>query len=266
MGIIDIDFVDLLLASKGVLHPRPNPAAVDAGRFDWLLVASASDFRIWLAEDVAAHEVPFEKAEPEVLAAQRMIDARTRALNYVLTLTDQGLKDRKWPPDFQTREKEVKSFLEAQKQGRVFELDNVARLQTPDSLPNMTVAERPYYAYKAPDSDFPYPPANLVDRLMSLYTPGEAVFLKDRPEKNFYIAVLLERSVPTLEDFKKVYENADNLLLRDPLWDNCVRDQRQEFTKQFIRHMREEWTGELDDKGRINVPKDVRDKYDKTGS
>jgi hypothetical protein len=256
-----VDFAELFLMHRGVYRAQPDPLAGAN------LEPHPKQYVIWLAEDKPAHEVPFDEVRADVLAAQRFSNARTRALAYVLKLLDPQLKERKdkWPPDFQTREKEIKSFLAEQKEGRVFELDNVCRLWTPEQQPNQTAAERPYYAYKPPENEFPYPPASLVERLMTLNNPGDALFLRDRPEKNFYVAVLLERSVPSLDDFRKVYEKADASMLRDPLWDNCVREQRQEFHKQFIRQMREEWTGELDDKGRIKVPDDVRGKFDKSG-
>ncbi len=246
------EFADYLLSNHGTYRPDY-----------WVMTPPKGLHIYWLAEDKPAHEISFAEARPKVLDAYLQSEARSNALGYVKELLEKELKDHKWPDDSATREKEVKSFLESRKQGRVFDLDKVSRLWTPESLPNFGT-ERPYYGYSPPEADYPNPPVNLVDRLMTLQKPGDAVYLKDRPEKNFYVAVLLERSVPTLEDFKKIYENADNFLQRDPLWDTFVRERRQEFQKQFIQRLREEGTGELDDKGRVKVSPEVRAKFDKT--
>jgi hypothetical protein len=248
-----LEFPDIFLRVRGTYHPRP-----------WATTAPQAEYRFWLAEDKPAHEQPFEEIKPQVLAAYQIIVARSNALRYVQDLTGKELKGREWDTDSVKREEKVKLFLEQQKKGRVFELDKIARLITPETLPNFG-SERPYYAYLPPEADIPYPPANFVERAMALRNPGDVVFLLDRPEKNFYVGVLLDRAVPTIDDFRKVYEDADRFLSRDPLWDLFMRERRQDFQKQFVQRLREEATGDLDN-GKIKIAPDVRAKYSNSES
>jgi hypothetical protein len=107
-----------------------------------------------------------------------------------------------------------------------------------------------------------YPASNLIDRLMNLQQPGDAVWFADRPENHYYVAVLVERSVPTFEDFRKIYQNAESRIGQDPMWNFFVRDHRKEFQDQFIHRMREEAAGELEN-GKYKVDAEVRARYEK---
>jgi hypothetical protein len=226
----------------------------------------------WLAEDKPARTPRYDEVKSEVLTAWQTMIAQKDARTYARELVEKDLKGRLWPGkdlkdrqgpgDVAVRTNEIEAFLKAQKKaGKVFVLENVARLWSPQTAPNLSFGPT-YHAYAPPATDIEFPPTNLIDRLMTLQQTGDAVSFADRPEHNFYVAVLVERSAPTFDDFRKIYENAGDRIGHDPLWNYFVRDSRKAFTEQFIQRMREDATGELKE-GKYNVDKEVRARYEK---
>jgi hypothetical protein len=216
----------------------------------------------WRADEVKAVTPKYEDIKGEVLHAWQTQEARREARKFVRDLIDKEVKGRTWQGDAAGRAKEIEALMDAKKAGKVFTLDNVARLWSPETAPNLA-AGKTYHTYAPPPTDIEYPPANLVDRLMSLQQPGDAAWFPDWPENHEYVAVLVERSVPTFKDFSEIYANAENRPGRDPMWTYFVRDYRKQFQDQFIRRMREEAIGELDD-GKYKVDKEIRARYEKT--
>lgn len=111
------------------------------------------------------------------------------------------------------------------------------------------------------DRRLPLPQKTWLDQLLTdLKQPGDVTVLKDRPEKTFYVAVLLSRNEPPLSDFYKAYQEASRGGIKDrhdPLFTNFLYERRQEFRQALLKQLREE-AGAADDRGQYKVDDEMR--------
>jgi hypothetical protein len=204
----------------------------------------------WRAEDKPARERSFEEARADVEAAWKLQAARPLALQEAERIR-QAL-DKKL-----TNKDDIERFLADQKQGKPIYLSDVARLKKiPSPLPGRTEYER----YRPPASEVPYPPATFVRQLLTLKKEGDAVVIKDVPEKTFYVAVLL---VPrddrrNFKEFADLYEKTPD---GDTLWQNWfMQDRRREFQRRVLEQLRAE-AGPLED-GKFVLSENIKTRGD----
>jgi hypothetical protein len=213
----------------------------------------------WRVEDDPAVERSFAAAKEDVLKAWRHIQARLLARKTARRLENEAKKET-WPTDDATRTRDVEAWLASQKYGKPFVLDNVAR-QLPVPTPNPGQS-REYKPYTPPEDYIKYPPRKFTDILLGLTRPGDATYLEDRPENALYVVVLLQRTPPTDEAFKRAFEDA---ALSDPLWNqNAGRDQ-QAFVTKFIEKMREDAAPNQTETGKWKLPEGVRLRASRSG-
>jgi hypothetical protein len=191
----------------------------------------------WRAQDDQAHARSFKAVSDEVLQAWKHRQARLLARKAARELEAES-KQRKWPTDAATREQEVKAWLDGQKLGQAFVLDNVARqlLEPRPAGADKDKDKKSYRPYTVPEKDVPYAPAKFLDALLRLQEPGDATYIADQPENTLYLAVLLVRTPPSDKEFEDAVAHPAN----DPLWEECVRKQREDFRKAYLGKMREE--------------------------
>jgi hypothetical protein len=98
---------------------------------------------------------------------------------------------------------------------------------------------------------------------MSLKAPGDTTVLRDKPVATFYVAVLEDRSDPTLSaskpdlrGFLEEYRNADK---PGSMWQmQFMVDQRRAYIDRVVRQMRIDATGgKVDEQGNIILPEGI---------
>jgi len=216
------------------------------------------EFVWWRSQDLPAQTRPFSVVRGEVESAWRLEKARQLAGREAERLEDEINKKKLNAAD-------AERLLKEQKQGPLFELDNVARLLPPRE----TLAERQteYLPYRVPEDKselFEHPPADLAKQLLTLKRPGEATVVADQPVKNFYVAVLLDRSEPSLADFKAVYARTPR---KDTLYNLFLAQRRADYRRSVLEQLRREATGgKVDKDGRFEVAAEFRQRESGTAS
>lgn len=207
-------------------------------------------FVFWRSEDRPARERPFSEVRSEVEAAWKLQEARPLAVAEAERIKKE-LSDKKL-----TVKDDIEKFLADQKQGKPVYLNNVARLvPIRSALPGRTEYER----YRPPASEVPYPPLTFVRQLLALEKPGDAVVIKDAPEKTVYVAVLL---VPrddrrNFKEFADLYEKTPD---GDSLYQSWfLEDRRREFRRRVMEQLRAE-AGALDAEGRFVVNENLKNR------
>jgi hypothetical protein len=191
----------------------------------------------WRAEDDDARDRKFKDAREDVEKAWRRMQARALAEKEMRRLVAAAKeKAGGWPSDDASRQRDVLAWLDSQKAGKAFVLNNVAREVKADS-PHAG-ADR-YEPYKPKEDEIKYPPEKFVDTLLTLQKPGDATYLEDKPQSTLYVAVLLARTPPTDAEVAYAFKNT----LMDPLWGQFTRKQREAFLRGFVEKLREDAAG-----------------------
>src|SRR5260370_31397356 len=104
----------------------------------------------------------------------------------------------------------------------------------------------------------------MVDVLMRLETPGDAVRVVDKGEEHYYVAVLLARKPPSFEDILKAYrqdKDSDKLLWAT----NLTGERRLDFRKKVMEQLRREAAPDgVDSSGNWAIPKELARKQDES--
>jgi hypothetical protein len=214
--------------------------------------------RYWRTEDRAPRVRPFEEVRDEVVAAWRLDRARALAREEARRINTavQERKGRESP-------EELVKFLREQKQGEVFELDKVAQLVAPETEVQMGVPRR-YSPYQVPPRQvkyFRYPQPDLAKQLTTeLQKPGDSLVVRDRPMRHYYVAVLLARDVPSLEQFKRVYRDASGPNPSDPLLRMALDERQHSYNEEIVGELRRQ-AAPLDKDGNYVIPEDIRTRF-----
>jgi hypothetical protein len=209
-------------------------------------------FYYWRFQDLPARARDFVEVKAEVRAAWKLEKARQLARR-----TARELEDRINQSQGPDRLRDAETLLSEQKLGPVFELRRVMPLLPPEreTLPRVRTEYRPYSVPEDQAELFPYPPADLARQLLVLERPGDAMVIADRPERNFYVAVLLDREEPSLKSFVSLYGRTPN---RDTLYTLFTQERRAEFQRKVLDQLRRESRAKLDNDGRFEIPEEIR--------
>jgi hypothetical protein len=205
----------------------------------------------WRSEDTPAHVRSFDAVRDQVKAAWFLEQARRLARKEAERIAAE-LKEKHYGPS------DAVKFLREQKQGVVFELNNVAHLipKTSEFRPGIgKLAPSDFKPYQPPKDLIAYPPADLVDQLLKLKEPGDSLVVTDQPVRHFYVAVLMEKpQVPERREFYEVYRTAgaDNRL-----WLEMMASRRHTYYRQLMEQLRGEATKDLEG-GEYVIPDTVR--------
>lgn len=202
----------------------------------------------WRSEDLPARERSYRDVRDEVMRAWRVERARQLARQEAEKLEAEINKQKLNAAD-------ATRLLREQKQGPLFELDNVAQLLPPrEVLAGRQTEYRPYQVPEDKADVLPFPPADLPKRLLELKRPGEATVVVDQPARQFYVAVLQERNEPTMADFRSIYAGTPH---SDTLYSRFLADTRTDFRRTVLEQLRKE-AGEIDKDGRFKLAEEVR--------
>jgi hypothetical protein len=231
------EFADAIFNLQGTFSP---------GRFDLRDESNPfgppiESYFVWLNEDLPARVRPLDAIRPEVVAAWRKEAARLLAKREAERIQAEITK-RNAPAD-------AEKFLRETKAGEVFELNGIALM-----IPSGGVGNK-YQPYRPPVDRIAFPRVNFVEQLMTMKKPGDATVVRDRPEANYYVAVLLDRAEPKHDrEFADVFERT---ALRDSqLQQILLFEQRNQFRRDVMRQMRVE-SGATDKEGRYSLPENL---------
>jgi hypothetical protein len=198
-------------------------------------------FLVWRTVDKPAVVPSFEQVKDEVIAAWRLQRARIATEDKVAKLREAFARTGGDPA--QVRQVAAEHRLE------VIELRNVAR-QVPEDVPIPTGHQ--YRPFQFPPT-IAYPDGKWVSRLVDeLKKKGDTLVLADRPEKTFYLAVLLERHEPSPKIFYDVYRDLAISTSRDPLLAELLRKRQDQYREDFLKQLRVDAGAEADGRFKFN--------------
>jgi len=225
-------------------------------------------YEYWLTERDNPVTPKFKEARPKVEAAWKVERARelarkraeeiiekvkkkgeeTQTTTLLNDAAEQLKKDLRLPTDSSAGEKPLKTTKTITK-----------IVDRPDPLRNEP--GRHYRPYPVKDLEIDYlPDTTIEDLFKSLKNSGDTTILKDRPDRNEYIAVLVDKpSPPSEETFRKdVFAKAGALVLRDPLWEGFLREREQKYRTELMRELRKQSQAPLDDDGNFKIDPEQR--------
>lgn len=235
-------FADDLFVRNGTYDPMQFPTREPR----------REEYVFWRSQDLQSRSREYGQVRSEVEAAWRLEKARQLARREAERLEDEINKAKF------ANATDAARFLNEQKLGEVFELENVAQLVPPREV--LAARRTEYSPYQIPESSqslFEFPPADLAKQLLTLKRPGEATVIADLPGKNYYVAVLMERSEPTMADFKSIYARTPK---EDTLYSLFVTQRRADYRKSVLEQLRREAAGPdgVDKDGRFKIPDAAR--------
>jgi hypothetical protein len=223
-------FGRILFALSGLYQPQMFPPNFDPrmrqfGEFLWRM--NDEPHLVWLSEDQKAYVPTFDAVKDKVAAAWALVSARTQARKDAEKLLAEARKTGGDPAQIRQ--------LAAESKREIIELNQVAR-QVPDPSATATM-RRQYTPYKFPDV-VPYPKKDMLDKLLGLKNKGDAVLLSNEPEKVFYVAILTDRTEPSLLSFYDAYKEASSRVQPDPLLGDFLQERREKYREALLKQLR----------------------------
>jgi hypothetical protein len=234
-------FTAVFFQGTGLFEPVSWPPTPNFGQ--QFSPREQGSFLVWRTEDKKAEVPSFEQVKDEVIAAWRFGKARMAAEDRANKLREAFARTGGDP----ARVRQVA----AEHQLEVIELKNVAR-QVPEDI--AVPSGHQYRPFQFPPT-IAYPAANWVDEMVDkLKNRGDTFVLPDRPEKTFYLTVLLERHEPSPRIFYDVYRDLAISTSRDPLLAELLRKRQEQYREDFLKQLRVDAGARPD--GRFEFTKD----------
>jgi hypothetical protein len=213
--------------------------------------AVPTTWAFWRVEDKPPRPRRFEDIRAEVEHAWRVRQARQLAMKKAEEIK-RTINEKKMTPE------EAIHYLTDQKLGHQFTLTQVARqLPSGPGFLEGAVGRVEFKDYKVPHDKIAYPPADFLDRLLTLKEQEPALVMSDRPGKHIYVAVLDSRSQPTWREFAALYEK---MPIDDPLYQQMMIKHDEDLDKELMKQLRLEAAtpANIDDQGNIKIPEGIR--------
>jgi hypothetical protein len=239
---------------------QPTPFRPKPSQMDQFQAPGEAPYQVWLTEDDKPYVPPFAEARPKVDAAWKLIQARKVAREAAERIIDNVKKKRGqgYSPDRSLNDEA--EGLKAAHPGAGFETFPVIDITRLVKHPSpQVVGPAVYEPYRFKESQIAYARADTADELFkALKEPGDATVIADRPERNYYVAVLTERKPPSEDDFYRVYKSAPARFAGDSLLARFQQEREQKYRTELMRHFRDEAKAPLDDQGNYKIDPDVR--------
>ncbi len=221
-------------------RPQPLRGSIDS-----------SNYEFWLTENDKAYVPTFDQARPTVEAAWKLQQARKLAEDEAKQIIE-AVKNR---PEGISPDRFIKD--EAARRGYdSFDRVDIAKLVP---VPQILIGgETQYHPFTFSETQFANPRPDVVDKLLQdLKEPGAGTVVKDLPDRNEYVAVLVKKpDVPSQDEFLDVYRNAGNGL--DSLWSMYQSEREAKFRTNLMKQLRVEARATLDTQGKYKIDPDVR--------
>jgi hypothetical protein len=220
----------IFFGGTGLYQPQMFPPVFDPRMRQWaqaLWTMSDEPYLVWRTEDQKAFVPTFDAVKDKVAAAWAQINARTQARKDAEKLLAEARKTGGDPAQIRQ--------LAAENKREIIELNQVAR-QVPDPSAAATL-RRQYTPYQFPDL-ISYPKKDMLDKLLALKNKGEAVLLSNEPEKVFYVAILTDRTEPSLISFHDAYKEGSSRVQPDPLLNEFLKERRTKYREAFLKQLR----------------------------
>jgi hypothetical protein len=220
----------------------------DAQRWSGGMLGTGEEqFLYWKTSDKAAYVPKFAEVKDQVEAAWKFERARVLAKQEADDLAAKARAGGKGAVAVLTQG--------SPHSGTLFTLDSVARLR----IRPMTRAgmSRVYEPYSPPEDKLEYPRPDLVDRLLTLKDPKQAIVFDDRPEKIYYVAAMLPDTYrpATIEQFASIYRGAaPGALMSDQLFGILESTQQERYRQVCLEQLRAE--------AKLTIVQDSRRKQD----
>ncbi|HKI32276.1 MAG TPA: hypothetical protein VKA46_10440 [Gemmataceae bacterium] len=220
-------------------------------------------YYFWLTQSDPSYVPKFEEVEAKVEAAWKFDKARKLARAKAQQIVD-AIKDRGEGISADRFLKDEAYRLQAANPAagyERFEVPALVKLDKKESALFSRAATR-YEPFKFDkyESEIPYPRDVTVAELFEALTkPDEATIIRDRPDRNYYVALLEERRVPTEGAFLAVYREAPRGGDRsDSLWERFQLEREQHYRTEMVQQMRRDAKAPLDELGNYRIDPEVR--------
>jgi uncharacterized protein (DUF2267 family) len=200
-----------------------NFQAAELGGFD-------VSYIFWRNEDREPKVVPFEQCRPQVVAAWKLAKARDLAKNEAekLAAEARGMDVQKLR-DLAARTS-PKPLIELNPMGKLN--SKISPMAGPPSYDRPTVS-RDKVTY----------PGDIANQLVDLRSQetGATKVVSDLPKANYFVASLLGKDVPTVEEFRTVYRNSmAPQMLRDQLLSMFLSERQSNYARGILQQLRDE--------------------------
>lgn len=185
----------------------------------------------WKTSDKPAYVPSFAEVREQVEAAWKFAKARTLAEQEAKQVAEKARQADK--------EKGAVDVLTkaSPNSGAMFTLDSVARIR-----PRLTTrlgVRKEYEPYPVPEDKVEYPGRDFIEKLLTIKDKSDALVLHDGPESVYYVAALVNRREPTLEEFAVVYRNAPaGGIQPDPLLGYFEEEKRTRYVLACTEQLR----------------------------
>lgn len=209
-----------------------------------------AEFLFWRSQDLPSRPREFLDVRDQVAQAWKLERARQLASKEAERIEDEINKQNGTAADsVRILQERGTSF------GPIFELEGISQLIAPrEVLPARRTEYTPYVVPEEKSEYLEYPPADLAKQLMTLKRPGQATVIVNQPATTFFVAVLLERSEPSIEEFKRVYARTPK---EDTLYSIFLTHRRADYRKAVLDQLRRE-AGKVDKQGHFEIPDSIR--------
>jgi hypothetical protein len=220
-----------------------------------LPTVSPTRYYYWLSEDTKPYEPKFAEARPRVEAAWKFDKARDLAKKKAEQIVE-AIKQR---GEGISADRFLRDEAERLKYERFEPTTPIAKLVRPLTPTLRAGFSMQYEPYKFEESKIAYPQPDTVAKLFkALNKPGDATVIRDAPGRNYYVAVLDERKVPTEKEFLDSYQGAALRVISDGLWARFQAEREERYRADLMRQLREEAKVPLDDQGKYKIDPEVR--------
>jgi hypothetical protein len=252
----DEQFAQALFQGEGTYQPQPWPPSQFAGDDPWR--KAEQPLLVWRTEDQKAFVPTFEEVKDKVEAAWRLQQARRATDELAHKIREEAGKTGGDLPQLVQ--------LAADHKLELINLTQVAR-EVPETVAVPSGHRYARYQFPAtiryPVEDKDHPDKDWLGQLLKLQNPGDTVILEDQPGRTFYVAVLRSRIDPKVDTFAAVYKDAAVALNRDQLMDTLLRQQRDQYRKDFEKELRIE--AGADEQGNYKLDPDYVKSHEKRG-
>lgn len=245
-------FAQEFFSLSQVYQPRDLPS---------LHTVNPTRYEYWLTQNDKPYVPTFAEARPRVEAAWKLDKARALARKKAEQIIEalkgrgEGIAADRFLNDEAERLKAANPGGGYQR----FETLGIARLVRAQQPMMMATGGPRYEPYKFDESKITYPRPDAVEDLFkALDKPGDATVIRDRPDRNYYVAVLEERRVPTEKEFFDSYHDTPLRIISDGLWARFQAERQDRYRTELMRHLREEARAPLDEKGDYRIDPEVR--------